>query len=110
MGFYLFRQKANNFQDIAADVLDPFFEGSQLVVLLSADFSHFFSNKYFKNTIWVSVVWIKIITNSLSVLIWVQTVCKGYQQTTKPPLALIGAVKIQLAIKLETEVKWHHLY
>ena len=28
-------------------------------------------------------VWIQIRTNILSVLIWVQTVCKGYQQTTK---------------------------
>ena len=28
-------------------------------------------------------VWIQIRTDILSVLIWVQTVCKGYQQTTK---------------------------
>ena len=28
-------------------------------------------------------VWIPIRTDVLSVLIWVQTVCKGYQQTTK---------------------------
>ena len=28
------------------------------------------------------VVWIQIRTDILSVLIWVQTVCKGYQQTT----------------------------
>ena len=29
------------------------------------------------------MVWIQIRTDILSVLIWVQTVCKGYQQTTK---------------------------
>ena len=29
------------------------------------------------------MVWIKIRTAVLSALIWVQTVCKGYQQTTK---------------------------
>ena len=28
-------------------------------------------------------VWIQIRTNNLSVLIWLQTVCKGYQQMTK---------------------------
>ena len=28
-------------------------------------------------------VWIQIRTDVLSVLIWVQTICKGYQQTTK---------------------------
>ena len=28
-------------------------------------------------------VWIQIRTDALSVLIWVKTVCKGYQQTTK---------------------------
>ena len=28
-------------------------------------------------------VWIQIRTDILSVLIWVQTVCKGYQQTTE---------------------------
>ena len=28
-------------------------------------------------------VWIQISTNLLSVLIWVKTVCKGYQQMTK---------------------------
>ena len=32
-------------------------------------------------------VWIQIKTNILLVLIWVQTVCKGCQQTTKSPLA-----------------------
>ena len=29
------------------------------------------------------MVWIQIRTNTLLVLIWPQTVCKGYQQTTK---------------------------
>ena len=32
-------------------------------------------------------VWIQIRTDILSVLIWVQTVCRGYQQMTKSPLA-----------------------
>ena len=29
------------------------------------------------------MVWTQVRTEALSVLIWVQTVCKGYQQTTK---------------------------
>ena len=29
------------------------------------------------------MIWIQIRAKILSVLIWVQTVCKGYQQTTK---------------------------
>ena len=29
------------------------------------------------------MVWVQIRTDILSVLIWVQTLCKGYQQTTK---------------------------
>ena len=37
-------------------------------------------------------VWIQIRTDILSVLIRVQTVCKGYQHTTKSPLA--GRVKL----------------
>ena len=43
-----------------------------------------FSKISFRNTINVSrTVWIKIRPNILLGLIWVQTVCKGYQQTTK---------------------------
>ena len=42
-----------------------------------------FSKNSFRNTIRVSTVWIQIRTNILLVLIRGQTVCKGYQQTTK---------------------------
>ena len=49
---------------------------------------YFFSSKLlFKNLSGTlserQTVWIQIRTNILSVLIWVQTVCKGYQQMTK---------------------------
>ena len=48
--------------------------------LSSAEFSKVtFSKSSFRN----SIVWIQIRNNFLSVLIRVQTVCKGYQQTTK---------------------------
>ena len=61
------------------------------MVLLIADF---FQNQcvcccfffFLKNLSAISVecqaVWIKIMPNVLSSLIWVQIVCKGYQQTT----------------------------
>ena len=35
------------------------------------------------------MVWIQIRTNILSVLIWVQTVCKDYQHTTKVSFSLV---------------------
>ena len=41
------------------------------------------SKHAFRNTIRVSNSLIQIRTNVLLVLIWVQTICKGYQQTTK---------------------------
>ena len=45
---------------------------------------NFLKKKAFRNTIRDSqTVWIQIRTDILSVLIWVQTVCKGYQQTTQ---------------------------
>ena len=59
---------------------------STLVILLSpADFFQInFSKKFFQEALTeCQTVWIQIRTNILSVLIWVQTVCKGYQQTTK---------------------------
>ena len=34
-------------------------------------------------TVWIQIWTIKIRTDVLSVLIWIQTVCKGYQQTIK---------------------------
>ena len=48
----------------------------------------FFQNKLFQKILSGTLsecqtVWIQINTNILSVLIWVQTVCKCYQQTTK---------------------------
>ena len=54
--------------------------------LLTFFFKINFFKKYFRNTITLSecqTVWIQIKTNILSVMIWVQTVCKGYQQRTK---------------------------
>ena len=36
------------------------------------------------------MVWIQIRTDMQSVLIWVQTVCKGYQQTTKQVASTCG--------------------
>ena len=47
----------------------------------------FFKLTFFKKTIlgtlseW-QTIWIQIRTDAMSVLIWVQTVCKDYQQTT----------------------------
>ena len=47
-----------------------------MLSLLSADF--------FQKTLFdCQAVWIQIMTDILSVLLWVQTVCKGYQQQTK---------------------------
>ena len=59
-----------------------------MFLLSSADFFFFFFKKLFQKIISgillkCQMVWIKIRTDNLSVLIWVQTVCKGYQQTTK---------------------------
>ena len=48
--------------------------------LLSAFF--FLLKNSFRNTIRVSNSWIQIRPDILSSLIWIQTVCKGYQQTT----------------------------
>ena len=39
--------------------------------------------KFFKEHYQCQTLWIQIRTNILLVLIWVQTVCKGYQQMTK---------------------------
>ena len=56
-----------------------------MLLLSSADF---FQNQLFQKIlsgalIECQTVWIQIRTDILSVLIWVQTVCKGYQQMTK---------------------------
>ena len=42
-----------------------------------------FSKKFFQVHYHCQKVWIQTRTNIFSVPIWVQTVCKGYQQTTK---------------------------
>ena len=39
-------------------------------------------------------VWIQIRTDILSVLIWVQNVCKGYQKTTKVTDSLLAGKKL----------------
>ena len=57
-----------------------------MLLLSSADF--FFQNYFFQKILSgilseCQTVWIQIRADILSALIWVQTVCKGYQQTTK---------------------------
>ena len=42
-----------------------------------------FQKESFRNTSECQTVWIQIRTDVTSVLIWAQTVCKGYQQTIK---------------------------
>ena len=54
---------------------------------------NFFTCRFFQNQLFPKIlvrtllecqtVWIQIRTNILSVLIWIQTVCKGYKQMTK---------------------------
>ena len=53
--------------------------------LSSADFfQNYLFQKILSGTLSeCQTVWIQVRTDILSVLIWVQTVCKGYQQTTK---------------------------
>ena len=57
--------------------------------LLSADF--FFKINFLKKPLGTltkcQTIWIKIRTDRMSALIWVQTVCKDYQQMKKSPLA-----------------------
>ena len=59
-----------------------------MIFLWSADF--FFQNKHFQKILSGTLsecqtVWIQTRMDILSVLTWVQTVCKGYQQTKKVP-------------------------
>ena len=66
--------------------IDSLRAGYVFMPLLSSD--DFFQNKLSQKIISGTLsecqtVWIQIRTVVLSVLIWVQTVCKGYQQTTK---------------------------
>ena len=62
-----------------------FMLGKFLMLLLSsADFFKIINFKKKSGTLSkCQMVWIQIRTNILLVLIWVQTVCKGYQQMTK---------------------------
>ena len=50
-------------------------------------------------------VWIQIRTDILLVLIWVQTVCKGYQQTTWKVAASKERVKNGLPLWLTSKIK-----
>ena len=55
-----------------------------MLLLESADFSKLtFFHNFFSGALSVSTVWIQIRTDRMSVLIWAQTVCKGYPQTAK---------------------------
>ena len=56
-----------------------------MLLLLAEDF--FFSKKFFQDHYWseCQTVWIQIRTDILLVLIWIQTVCKVYQQKTEFP-------------------------
>ena len=56
-----------------------------MVLLSSADLSKLTFKKIFLHEHYQSVErkWIQIRTDDLSVLIWVETVCKCYQQMTK---------------------------
>ena len=67
-----------------------------MLLLSSADFfsKSTFSKNSFRSAICVKLFKLHIRTDILPVLIWVQTVCKGYQQTTKD------------VSKKETGAKW----
>ena len=52
-------------------------------LLLSADFFSQLFDFFFQEYHQCQTVWIQIRPDIKSVLIWVQTVCKDYQQTTK---------------------------
>ena len=59
-----------------------------MLLLSSADFFKIiFFRKFFQEHYQSFKRWTQIRTDGRSILIWVQTVCKGYQQTEKLPLA-----------------------
>ena len=67
--------------------------GNFRAFLLSADF---FQNQLFPNIILgipseCQTDWIQIRPDNLSGLIWVQTVCKGYQQTTQGQVSTVNS-------------------
>ena len=70
--------------DSCTSMLNTLHAGYFFMLLLSS--ADFFQNKLFQNILSgtlseCQIVWIQIRTDRMSVLIWVQTVCKGYQQT-----------------------------
>ena len=54
-----------------------------LCMLAKFSWANFFQKNYFRNCIIVSNGLDQVRTDILSVFIWIQTVCKVYQQTTK---------------------------
>ena len=60
-----------------------FFSKSVCLLLVFCCCCFFFKKKSLSGiSVECQTVWIQIIPDVLSSLIWVQTVCKGYQQTT----------------------------
>ena len=73
-------------------------------LLSSADFFQKYSfKKILSGTLSeCQTVWIQIRTDILSVLIWVQNVCEGYQQTTKIATSMERVKTIEIK-----EIKYH---
>ena len=68
---------------------------------LLAYFKINFFKKIFREYNQCQTVWIQIRTDALSVLIWGQTVCKGYQQTAKMTSSMVrGHFTVLLLNKL----------
>ena len=79
----------------------------------SADLFQTYSKSLFKYTIRVSI-WIQIRPHILSGLIWFQTVCKSYQQTTLVGNELIWTARFwylsgHQAIKAQASEQMHRL-
>ena len=63
--------------------------------------NYFFPKKYFRYTIRLLTVSFQVRTEILLVLLWVQTLCKGYQQATK-----VSATKENLKkVKADSDTK-----
>ena len=74
-----------------------------------------FSEISFRNTFRVSTVWIQIKPDVLSGLIWTQTICKFYQQTTledeeSMSLGNKEVPRPYFAIALMEECRFYHNY
>ena len=76
--------------------------GNFLKKMSSADFFSklTFKKKSFRKTTKVSKVWIQIKPNEILGLIWVQTVCKDYRQTTQAGKELTGTAPISVCLLL----------